>query len=624
MAFANLGFEDEDAAALGFPDVWTVSFVNAASSVAGYDDESDPLAGADTREDFEGGWSTNASYTFFYADPIDLGELSAAIYDTALPLIESVEDFEEGWSTNQAYLFTFPSGAPASYDAFAYMFGTATGPFDLTGGGQVSILTTDLGNSVSSDAVAAAAALASGSGAVYSFGAGEGKREIRITVDAFAPFLVDLDGVGATQTLVRNAINAASNTAIGSDVCVINAAELDFFGQLVGTDGDVTLENVDGGRRISALNEPVVLSNGDTFDVAVDGGSPQTITFVTADFVSIGAATNAEIAFVINRDLTGGKSFVINVGVDRVAVETEGLTGSGDQSSIEITGGSVTPAYFALLKTRSPIQKLGHISGPNPGTGNVGDESNVFLSELVAIINGTAALQAIALNADIQPNPTDLVIRLSSGTPTTGFVQGESDGMGLGYPTLIQFGPTGLGPDLEEDFEDGWSNNGTYFFTWTDVENGPGTEAASFDTGTPEDVEDFEEEWDSNESYDFTMGATTAALYDSGAEAVEDFEEVILEFTFTVIPAPPNADTIVRTAHGVTDGENVTFRNEGGILPAGIASGFPYFVIAATADTFQISQTSGGTLVDIIDNGLGTQIAIPDRTLFWTSDLGPL
>lgn len=295
MVYSNLGFEDEDAAALGFPDVWTVAFTATASSVAGYDDESDPLAGPDTREDFEGGWDTNASYTFAYADPIDLGELEAAIYDTALPDLESIEDFEEGWSTNQNYLFELSSVGAASYD-----------------------------------------------------------------------------------------------------------------------------------------------------------------TTIPEDF---------------------------------------------------------------------------------------------------------------------------------------------------------------------EDFEDEWSNNETYFFDWGDVEAGPGTEAASFDT-TPQDFEDLEEEWDSNEFYDFTMAATITAVYDGmSPENFEDFEEVIPEFIFTVTTA---TNQIMKVGHGLSNDQHVSFRNEGGRLPDGLSPRVLYFVISASADNFRISQTLGGSTVTINDDGIGTHFAIPDQTLFWTSDVGPL
>ena len=621
MAFSNLGFEDPLAGTPGIPDIWTLTVTSLASSSAGYDDGSgDPAP--DVRELFEGAWSLNEDFVFSYEDPIDPTELSAAIYDTALPTFESVEDFEEGWSTNQSYLFEFGSISAASYAAFAYLFGTTTGPYDLTGAGQVLDLTTEAGSG-SSDAVAAAAALVAGSGAAYTFGLGEGKREIRITVDAFSPFVVDLDGL-STQATIRNFINIASNTAIGSDVVVINGAELDFFGQLIGTDGDVTLENVDGGRRIAALSGPILLVNGDTLKVSVDGAAPQTITFLTADFVDIANATDAEIAAVIDRDLTGAKSFVINIPVARVAIETENLTGSGDASAVEVTSGSITPAVFALGKTRSPIQKLGHSSGPHPGTGNVGNEAAVLLSELVAIINGSAALTAIFATADIQPNPTALVIRLSSTTPTTGTIQADASVLAttLGLTTGVPAGPTGTTAEPEDDFEDGWSSNETYFFTWADVIAGPGVDAASFDSGTPQDFEDFEEEWDSNESFDFTMGATTAALYDGTAsEAFEDFEEVIFEFVVS-ISDPMN--TVIKTAHGLSNDQNVSFRNENGTLPGGLSAGFLYFVINVTANDFQVSATLGGSFINLTDSSAGTHFAIPDQSLFWTSDIGPL
>lgn len=623
MAFANLGFEDEDAAVLGFPDIWTVAFVTAASSSAGYDDESDAAAGADPIEDFAGGWSTNAIYTFAYADPPDLTEISGAIYDGTLPGPESVEDYEEGWTLNQNYIFVLGSAAPSQYSGFVYLFGTTTGPYDLTGGGQTLSLTTEAGTAVS-DAVTAAAALASGSGASYAFATGEGPRRIAFTVDGLGSFSVELDAAGTTQNEIRDAINLAAQAAISFDVAVNNAAELDFFGQLVGNAGGVRVVNQDGGRRVAA-GGPHALINGDTLTVAVDGGGNQTVTFLTADFVAIGAATDAELAAVIARDVAGATSSVLDPGAgDRVVIETENLeTGNGDSSSIEVIGGSITPAIFTLGLTRSPVQKLGHFAGDHPGAGNVGDESAVLLEELVAIVSGTVALIAIFAAADIQPNPTLLVVRVSSTTPTTGTIEADASSLAtvLGLTTGASVGPTGFAAELEDDFESDWDSNQDYFFDLDDVIAGPGIETASFDVGTPEAVEDFEEEWDSNESYDFTMGAVIAALYDGGIPAFEDFEEVLLEAPITVVVA---TNTVVRTAHGLSNGERVSFRNEDGALPSGLNTGFLYFVITATANDYQVAATSGGSAVVISDNGVGTHFMIGDQTLFWTSDLGAL
>ena len=117
MAFLNLGFEDENPGASGTPDDWAVTFTATADEVAAYDDGNTfPPVFPVPFETFGGGWSTNESYLFAYAEPIDLGEIFPAFYDNALPDPEAFEDFEDGWSTNESYLFTMGSISAAIYD----------------------------------------------------------------------------------------------------------------------------------------------------------------------------------------------------------------------------------------------------------------------------------------------------------------------------------------------------------------------------------------------------------------------------------------------------------------------------------------------------------------------------
>lgn len=56
---------------------------------------------------------------------------------------------------------------------------------------------------------------------------------------------------------------------------------------------------------ITGRSEPFALVDLDTFEIQVDGGATQSLQFNTADFASIGAATAAEIAAVLNTGLTG-------------------------------------------------------------------------------------------------------------------------------------------------------------------------------------------------------------------------------------------------------------------------------------------------------------------------------
>jgi hypothetical protein len=67
-------------------------------------------------------------------------------------------------------------------------------------------------------------------------------------------------------------------------------------------------------------------------------------------------------------------------------------------------------------------------------------------------------------------------------------------------------------------------------------------------------------------------------------------------------------NTIQSPAHGLSAGQSVVFWvSSGAALPAPLAEGTIYFVIAAglTTDVFEVSTTSGGSAVDITAIGDG-------------------
>lgn len=65
----------------------------------------------------------------------------------------------------------------------------------------------------------------------------------------------------------------------------------------------------------------------------------------------------------------------------------------------------------------------------------------------------------------------------------------------------------------------------------------------------------------------------------------------------TGVTGVTSTDTLTKTAHGLANGDVV--------IPSGISggsalvAGHPYFVVASAANTFQLSQTSGGTATDL-------------------------
>lgn len=56
-------------------------------------------------------------------------------------------------------------------------------------------------------------------------------------------------------------------------------------------------------------------------------------------------------------------------------------------------------------------------------------------------------------------------------------------------------------------------------------------------------------------------------------------------------------DTITATAHGLADGDAITFQS--GYAPAGATAGTKYFVRDPAANTFKIAASAGGSAIDL-------------------------
>src|SRR3990167_110677 len=75
-------------------------------------------------------------------------------------------------------------------------------------------------------------------------------------------------------------------------------------------------------------------------------------------------------------------------------------------------------------------------------------------------------------------------------------------------------------------------------------------------------------------------------------------------------------DIITATAHGLSDGDMLFFSTLG-TLPAGLSLNTAYYVRDATTNTFKVSETAGGSAVDITDTGSSThyfhtEFKVPD------------
>ena len=138
---------------------------------------------------------------------------------------------------------------------------------------------------------------------------------------------------------------AVSNLAANRDKIAATFRSVE-FDSIFGSTGTIdTIETPTTGWSAKALQttpilEDYALVDGQTLTVSVDGGTAQTATFNTGDFVDIANATASEVAAVIDTDISGATSFVVGAG-DRVGIESD-TEGTG--STIEVTGGTANTA----------------------------------------------------------------------------------------------------------------------------------------------------------------------------------------------------------------------------------------------------------------------------------------
>lgn len=126
--------------------------------------------------------------------------------------------------------------------------------------------------------------------------------------------------------------------------------------------------------RLQSTNaEPFALSDGQTLIVRLDDADPNiTVTFLTADFATIGAATAAEVAAVIRRDVSGVSAAEVPDGTILLQRDERGAG-----TALEIRGGTAAPTLgFPTGAVRGTgtestvVSELGVDSILHPGSGS--------------------------------------------------------------------------------------------------------------------------------------------------------------------------------------------------------------------------------------------------------------
>jgi len=123
-------------------------------------------------------------------------------------------------------------------------------------------------------------------------------------------------------------------------------------------------------------------------------------------------------------------------------------------------------------------------------------------------------------------------------------------------------------------------------------------------------------------AYTINYGDGTTTNYTSGSTAYYEFNysDVDLAGTDAPVTLTDAGDLVTRTAHGYTNDMVVRFYNI--VTTTGLTANQPYYVINATANTFQVSATLGGSAVALTNDGTATLLPYKIATVTITPQVG--
>lgn len=101
-------------------------------------------------------------------------------------------------------------------------------------------------------------------------------------------------------------------------------------------------------------------------------------------------------------------------------------------------------------------------------------------------------------------------------------------------------------------------------------------------------------------------GGYGVMYYGTDTTPITDAAGTTLLSTATVTISVASPAVVTWNAHGLLNGSVVRFTVSGGSLPTGIVSGTSYYVINATANTFNVSTSLGGSAINTTGTSSGT------------------
>lgn len=119
---------------------------------------------------------------------------------------------------------------------------------------------------------------------------------------------------------------------------------------------------------------------------------------------------------------------------------------------------------------------------------------------------------------------------------------------------------------------------------------------------------------------DWGDGVVENIATEAQASHLYDFNDADLDGTNAPVTLTDSGDLVTRTAHGYSDGMEVRFYNI--VTTTGLIEGQVYYVINATANTFQVSATVGGAAIALTGDGSATLLPYKQAIVTVTPQAG--
>jgi hypothetical protein len=103
--------------------------------------------------------------------------------------------------------------------------------------------------------------------------------------------------------------------------------------------------------------------------------------------------------------------------------------------------------------------------------------------------------------------------------------------------------------------------------------------------------------------YPGQVTTNTFVLYNSAARGTN----AVATMTIATTAVNTTTNVITSNAHGLVNGAELNYSNQGGTSITGLTSGNDYFVVNKTTNTFQLALTSGGDPIDLTGTGNNSQ-----------------